>query len=216
MLINPNWNRERAIPTFQFANFPNLERILVAADEYSIGNQSKVSRDTIYDLKMYYHVTKKADPSLKVMVPQIAVGCLGWVEEDKWKLQHDNDDNRQLIHVFDTDSAMKEHQQRFREEAWKFTQERFSHGQSSIVAKLQRARELSEKKKKENEGATNPSSGIEIPSETKQNERPPSPKVPLDSAPEYERRDPQMDRNELPAYAAPVSSATNQPSSAAS
>lgn len=218
MLINPSWNNKRVIPTVQFTKFPHLERILIAADEYSVGNQSKVSCDTVYDLKMYYHVTKKTNPSLNVTLPQIAVGCLGWVGKDKWKLQHENDDNRQLIHMFNTESAMKEHQQRFREEAWKFTQERFSHGQSSIVAKLQRARELSEKKQRESRGVSKPSEDTEAPSESKPNENPPLPTAPLDSAPEYETRDSQMDRNELPAYAAPVSSdsATGQQSPGAS
>ncbi|CAG8974846.1 hypothetical protein HYALB_00000461 [Hymenoscyphus albidus] len=210
VMTGPNWSEARSMPTVTFSDFPHLERILVAADEYSVGNQSKVSRDTVYDLKMHYHDSNKdREDGQKAAVPEIAIGCLGWVGEEKSKLHHMFEDNRQLLHIFTTDSAMRDHQQRVREEAFMFTQKKrnVSQARDGLIEKLQRAQELSEKNKKM---ASNTYSGSskEV-DEVEELQKmvlkiSPSPSR-MDRSPEYEMRDSQMDRNELPPYAAPRS-----------
>jgi hypothetical protein len=132
-------------PTVQFAKFSQLEHVLVAADERSIGSQSQVMLDTIYDLKMYYTIAKRELPKTKP--PHIAVGCLGWIGIDGKRLYHANEDNRQLLEVFESYGEMKDHQQELRYQEWKFTRDRFSSPKPSIIAKLQKAIELSESNK---------------------------------------------------------------------
>jgi hypothetical protein len=144
IMIHPNWSDQRMKPTVQFAKFPQLKHVLVAADERSIGIQSQVMLDTIYDLKMYYTLAKRSMPKAKT--PHIAVGCLGWTGPDGKRLYHTNEDNRQLVGVFESYGAMKDHQQSLRDMEWKFTRDRFSIPKPSIIAKLQRAKELSERK----------------------------------------------------------------------
>jgi hypothetical protein len=145
IIIHPNWSNKRMTPTVQFAKFPQLKTILIAAEnERSIGNQGKVMLDTIYDLKMYYTMAKRISPEIKI--PRVAVGCLGWTGPDGRRLYHSKEDNRQLVGVFDTYAAMKDHQQSLRNMEWEFTRDRFSTPKPSIIAKLQKAKELSEQK----------------------------------------------------------------------
>jgi hypothetical protein len=145
IMIHPNWSNNRMKPTVQFAMFPQLQTVLVAAEnERSIGNQSQVMLDTIYDLKMYYTMAKRTSPDVRI--PRIAVGCLGWTGPDGKRLYHSKEDNRRLIGVFDSYAAMKEHQQSLRNMEWEFTRDRFSASKPSIIAKLAKARELSEQK----------------------------------------------------------------------
>ncbi|EPE29919.1 hypothetical protein GLAREA_01079 [Glarea lozoyensis ATCC 20868] len=156
IMIHPNWSDKRMKPTVQFANFTKLQRVLVAADERSIGIQSQVMLDTIYDLKMYYTIAKQKLPETKT--PKIAVGCLGWTGSEGKRLYHTNEDNRQLVGIFDTYAEMKDHQQSLRELEWKFTRDRFSTPKPSIIAKLQKARELSERNNPTGIGHGEPSS----------------------------------------------------------
>ena len=179
IMVHPNWSDQRMKPTIKFAKFPRLARILVAADERSIGIQSQVMMDTIYDLKIYFAIAKKHDT--KVKMPDIAVGCLGWTGADGRRLHHANEDNRQLVGIFENYGEMKDHQGKLREEEWRFTRDHFATPKPSIIAKLERARELSEKKMK-----------LENPEDTK---------APSES-PRYENSDAEREnmQSELPAY----------------
>ncbi|KAG9229816.1 hypothetical protein BJ875DRAFT_176969 [Amylocarpus encephaloides] len=143
IMVHPNWSDQRMKPTVQLTKFTFLKTILVAADERSIGVQSKVMLDTIYDIKMYYNIAKRDNPSIQI--PQTAVGCLGWTGADGRRIYHSNEDNRQLVGIFENYSAMKDHQQMLREEEWRFTRDRFTNPQAKFIAKLERARELSKK-----------------------------------------------------------------------
>jgi hypothetical protein len=174
IMIHPNWSDKRMKPTVQFAKFTKLQRVLVAADERSIGIQSQVMLDTIYDLKMYYTIAKQKLPETKT--PKIAVGCLGWTGSDGKRLYHTNEDHRQLVGIFDTYAEMKDHQQSLRDLEWKFTRDRFSTPKPSIIAKLQKARELSERNNPtgtDHGEASSPSNDtLDVQMDTPQNEPP--------------------------------------------
>jgi hypothetical protein len=120
VMVHPNWSGERKDPMVSFARLP-LKRVLVAADEKSIGLQSQVMLDTMQDIMYYYLAFRRENPGTKI--PYIAVGCLGWTGNEPRYLRHGN--NRQLLKVFENHAEMKAHLAYIREEEWKFTQERF-------------------------------------------------------------------------------------------
>jgi hypothetical protein len=139
IMVHPNWSDQRMMPTVPLARFPQLERVLVASDEKSIGFRSEVMFSTVHDIKMYYGATRRKQP--EVTTPRIAVGCLGWTGKDRWTMHHGKHDNRQLVAVFQDYTAMKEHQRLLQEEEKRFTRERFGHRQPSFMLKLRQARE---------------------------------------------------------------------------
>ncbi|TVY31817.1 hypothetical protein LOCC1_G008924 [Lachnellula occidentalis] len=139
IMVHPNWNDQRMLPTVPLAGFPLLERVLVASDEKSIGLRSEVMFSTVHDIKMYYGITRQREP--EVTTPRIAVGCLGWTGKDRWTMHHGRHDNRQLVAVFQDYAAMKEHQRLLQEEEKRFTQERFGPRTPSFMLKLRQARE---------------------------------------------------------------------------
>ncbi|TVY25624.1 hypothetical protein LHYA1_G006332 [Lachnellula hyalina] len=139
IMVHPNWNDQRMMPTVPLARLPYLERVLVASDEKSIGLRSEVMFSTVHDIKMYYGITRKTAP--EVTTPRIAVGCLGWTGKDRWTMHHGRHDNRQLVAVFQDYAAMKEHQRLLQEEEKRFTEERFGPRTPSFMVKLRQARE---------------------------------------------------------------------------
>ena len=139
IMVHPNWSDQRMTPTVPLARFPQLERVLVASDEKSIGFRSEVMFSTVHDIKMYYGTTRRTEPG--VITPRIAVGCLGWTGKDRWTMHHGRHDNRQLVAVFQDYAAMKEHQRLLQEEEKRFTEERFGPQQPSFMLKLRQARE---------------------------------------------------------------------------
>lgn len=146
IMVHPNWTDERMKPAVPLTRLRRLERVLVAADEKSIGFNSKFLLGTVYDIKMDYTIAKRKDANIKT--PHIAIGCLGWTGADRRRLHHGNEDSRQLVAVFEDAGAMKDHLKALRDEEWNFT-----HGQStstvpSFLLKLQRAQEASERARK--------------------------------------------------------------------
>jgi hypothetical protein len=71
--------------------------------------------------------------------PHIAVGCLGWVGEERRRLQHGERDDRQLIKIFEAQSEINSHMRLLREEEWQFTCNNFT--RPAIVHKLRFVRE---------------------------------------------------------------------------
>ena len=139
IMVHPNWSDQRMRPTVLFAKLPLIKRVLVAADEKSIGFQNQVMLETVKDIKMYYNAVQNANPAVRR--PYIAVGCLGWTGQERRSIRHGNEDTRQLVTIFENDSEMKAHLNFLREEEWKFTQ-RFD--RPKIVHSLRRARERKE------------------------------------------------------------------------
>lgn len=122
VMVHPHYTDDRKRPTTLLEKLPMLERILVAADEKSIGLQSKFLLGSAYDMKLYYAATvKKRVPNAKV--PYIAVGCLGWTGAERQNMRHGSDDTRKLVAVFDNNEQMKAHMSLLREEEWNFTQQ---------------------------------------------------------------------------------------------
>ncbi|KAF4625998.1 hypothetical protein G7Y89_g12166 [Cudoniella acicularis] len=148
IMVHPNWSNERMKPTVLFARFPQIERVLVAADEKSIGFQSKFLLGTVHDIKMYYAVVKR--DGAQVTTPRIAVGCLGWTGAERKKFYHANEDSRQLVAVFEDDAAMKGYLRDLHDEEWNFTQGKFTRPRPSFLVKLQKAQEASKRRKLSN------------------------------------------------------------------
>jgi hypothetical protein len=140
IMVHPNWSDQRMRPTVLFAKLPLVKRVLVAADEKSIGFQSDIMLETVEDIKKYYSAVLKNKPEIKR--PYIAVGCLGWTGEKRRNIRHGSEDTRQLVTVFENDTEMKAHLNFLRDEEWKFTQERFH--RPKIDHNLRRARERKE------------------------------------------------------------------------
>ncbi|KAK0101126.1 hypothetical protein ONS95_012892 [Cadophora gregata] len=134
IMVHPHYTDERKRPTALFEKLPNLEQVLVAADEKSIGFQSKFILGSAYDLKLYYAAdVRKRLPDFKV--PYIAVGCLGWTGTERRKMNHGAQDTRELVRVCENEAQMKEHLRDVREEEWKFTQE-MQKGRAGLKMKL--------------------------------------------------------------------------------
>ncbi|KAH7310024.1 hypothetical protein BKA65DRAFT_559341 [Rhexocercosporidium sp. MPI-PUGE-AT-0058] len=126
IMVHPHYTDERKRPTALFEKLPCLEQVLVAADEKSIGFQSKFILGTVYDIKLYYaaDVRRRIPESERSFkTPYIAVGCLGWTGKERRKMNHGKQDTRELVAVFENEAQMKVHLAGVREEEWKFTQE---------------------------------------------------------------------------------------------
>lgn len=136
IMVHPNWSGERKEPAVSMANVPSIKRILVAADEKSIGIRSSIMLDTVQDLKYYYYNFHKENAATKM--PYIAVGCLGWVGLERRSIWHGSEDKRQLLMVFENYGEMKNHLAYLREEQWKFIQQQRS--QSKGISGLFRMR----------------------------------------------------------------------------
>lgn len=121
VMVHPNWSSHRMAPTVSLASIPSIQRILVAADEKSIGIRSSIMLDTMQDLKYYYYRCQREKPGIEI--PYIAVGCLGWTGAERRSLTHSSEDKRQLLAVFENYAEMKAHLALMREEEWKFTQQ---------------------------------------------------------------------------------------------
>lgn len=134
IMVHPNWSGQRKDPVVSLASMPSIRRILVAADEKSIGVQSTVMLETMQDLKYYYYGFQKGMANSRI--PYIAVGCLGWTGPERRSFWHGTEDSRQLLTVFENSAEMKAHLAYLREEEWKFTQQRFN--QPKIVHRLRR------------------------------------------------------------------------------
>jgi hypothetical protein len=140
IMVHPNYTEERKKPTVLFEKLPSLERVLVAADEKSIGFQSKYMISTVYDIDKYYTATARTRiPNIKK--PYIAVGCLGWVGPERRSMHHGSEDHRQLVAVFENDKEIKAHAASLREEEWKFVQERFHHQRPKLKLKFRERRD---------------------------------------------------------------------------
>ncbi|KAE8442936.1 hypothetical protein EG329_002540 [Mollisiaceae sp. DMI_Dod_QoI] len=125
IMVHPNYTDDRKKPTTMFEKLPLLERVLVAADEKSIGLQNKFMLGTVHDIRLYYvAMVKKRKPDVRV--PYISVGCLGWVGDERRKMHHGDGDNRRLVAICDNYSQMMMHLSSVREEEWRFIQERGS------------------------------------------------------------------------------------------
>ena len=135
IMVHPNWSGQPKIPAVALATIPSIRKILVAADEKSIGIQSKVMLETMQDIKYYYYGVQRGKENARM--PYIAVGCLGWTGPDRRSLQHGAEDSRQLLTVFENFAEMKAHLAYLRDEQWKFTlQQKLD--QPRIVHKLRR------------------------------------------------------------------------------
>lgn len=132
IMVHPNYTEERKTPTVLFEKLPRLERVLVAADEKSIGFHSKYMTSTAYDIDKYYMATARRRIS-DIKKPYIAVGCLGWVGLERRSMHHGLEDHRQLVAVFENDREMKAHAASLREEEWRFVQERFQQGRPKLT-----------------------------------------------------------------------------------
>ncbi|PVH75718.1 hypothetical protein DL98DRAFT_315416 [Cadophora sp. DSE1049] len=134
IMVHPHYTDERKRPTALFEKLPRLEQVLVAADEKSIGFQSKFILGTAYDIKLYYAAdVRKRLPDFKI--PYIAVGCLGWTGSERRKMHHGTQDTRELVKVFENEVQMKAHLSEVREEEWRFTQE-LQRGRPGLKLKL--------------------------------------------------------------------------------
>lgn len=131
IMVHPNYTDDRLRPSVLLERMPLLETILVVADERSIGVQSKFMLASVYDLQKYYEGVKHNNPETKI--PYIAVGCLGWVGDERGKLHHRDEDGRQLVAVFDGHTQMKEHLNAMREEEVKFLKERFKYKKAGLT-----------------------------------------------------------------------------------
>jgi hypothetical protein len=135
VMVHPNWSGQPKGPAVPLATIPSIRKILVAADEKSIGIQSKVMLETMQDIKYYYHAFRRGNEGASM--PYVAVGCLGWTGPDRRSLQHGAEDSRQLLAVFENTAEMKAHLAYLRDEQWKFTlRQRLD--QPKIVHKLRR------------------------------------------------------------------------------
>lgn len=140
IMVHPNYTEERKMPTVLFEKLRFLERVLVAADEKSIGFQSQYMIGTVYDIDKYYMATaRRRIPDVKK--PYIAVGCLGWVGLERRSMHHGSEDRRQLVAVFENGNQMKAHAASLREEEWRFVQERFQQGRPKFKLNFRQRRD---------------------------------------------------------------------------
>jgi hypothetical protein len=155
VMIHPNWSGRRRRPTVLFGEVPTIRTILVAADEKSIGLHGKVMLETVKEIEAYYASLKSASPVSKngggeeaaaLKTPYIAVGCVGWVGEERRKMHHGTEDHRQLVKVFERQWEMNAHLQYLREEEWQFTHRHFE--RPKIAHKLRFVREKEEEGRK--------------------------------------------------------------------
>ena len=140
IMVHPNWSGRRRRPTVLFGKVPSIRKVLVAADEKSIGLQGKVMLETVKEIRHYYASLKAKGEATDT--PYIAVGCVGWVGEARRQIHHGAEDSRQLVKIFDKQWEMNSHLHHLREEEWQFTHNRFN--RPKIVHKLRFVREKGE------------------------------------------------------------------------
>lgn len=144
IMVHPNWSGRRRCPTVLFGKVPSIRKVLVAADEKSIGLHGKVMLETVKEIRSYYTVLKGRDEATET--PYIAVGCVGWVGEERRRMHHGREDTRQLVKIFEKQWEMNSHLHYLREEEWQFTHNRFN--RPKIVHKLRFVREKEESERK--------------------------------------------------------------------
>lgn len=123
-MINPNYTEIRMKPGLDLAKLPNLREVLVVADEKSVGLKDKFMLASVYDLTRYFEAAKRVNPNLKM--PYIAVGCLGWVGGSRTRIEHGENETRQLVAVLESQNELKEHLGKMRREEMGFLKKRFS------------------------------------------------------------------------------------------
>lgn len=119
LMVHPNWSGVRARPLVLFGTLASVRNVLVAADEKSIGPQSKVLMESTWDIRSYYQKNS-------TRVPYIAVGCLGWTGDDRWSMQHGDRDTRELIAVFENYAQMHIYKKALEKERRRFTEQRIA------------------------------------------------------------------------------------------
>jgi len=124
IMVNPNYTEERMKPGLAFEKLPELREVLVVADEKSVGMKKKFMLASVYDLQKYFEGAKRRDPSIRI--PYIAVGCLGWVGNDRMRIWHSMEDRRQLVAVFENSNEIQEHLSKVRGEETQFLERTFS------------------------------------------------------------------------------------------
>jgi hypothetical protein len=144
IMVHPNWSGERRKPTVLFGKLPSIRKVLVAADEKSIGLHGKVMLETVKEIQSYYARLK--DKGQVSQTPYVAIGCVGWVGEERRRLHHGSEDTRQLVKIFEKQGEMNAHLHYLREEAWQFTHNHFN--RPKIVHKLRFARDKGESERK--------------------------------------------------------------------
>jgi hypothetical protein len=126
LMIHPNYTEGRMKPGIPIERMKFVEKILITADEKSIGSHTDLMQASVYDLRKFYEFGQKNRGSQgAAKIPYIAVGCLGWVGEEKSKIRHGDEDHRELIAVFAGYAEIKMHLNVMREEEMRFLKERF-------------------------------------------------------------------------------------------
>jgi hypothetical protein len=118
-MVHPNWSGVRVKPLVLFGSLPSVKNVLVAVDEKSIGLQSKVLMESTWDIRSYYQSQATGTP-----LPYIAVGCLGWVGDERWRLQRGERDTRELIRVLEGYAMMHNHKKELESERRRFMEQR--------------------------------------------------------------------------------------------
>lgn len=144
IMVHPNWSGHRREPAVLFGKVPSIRQVLVAADEKSIGFHGKVMLETVKEINSYYAALQRRGEATKT--PFVAVGCVGWVGEERRRMHHGSDDNRQLVKVFEKQWEINSHMHHLREQEWQFTRNNFE--RPKIVHKLRFIRERGESEKK--------------------------------------------------------------------
>jgi hypothetical protein len=117
LMVHPNWSGVRVRPLVLFGELTSVRNVLVAVDEKSIGLQSKVLMESTWDIRSYYQSTS-------TQLPYIAVGCLGWIGDDRWSMQHGDRDTRELIRVLESYATMHTHKKALENERRRFIAQR--------------------------------------------------------------------------------------------
>jgi hypothetical protein len=144
IMVHPNWSGRRRRPTVLFGKVPSIRKVLVAADEKSIGLHGKVMLETVKEIRSYYAALTSGVATAET--PYIAVGCVGWVGEERRRMHHGTEDSRQLVKIFEKQWEMNSHLHYLREEEWQFTHNHFN--RPKIVHKLRFVREKEESERK--------------------------------------------------------------------
>ena len=144
IMVHPNWSGHHRRPTVLFGKVPSIRKVLVAADEKSIEFHGKVMLETVKEIKNYYAALTNQGQVTKT--PYVAVGCVGWVGEERRRMHHGSEDNRQLVKIFEKQWEMNLHMLHLREEKWQFTHHHFN--RPKIVHKLRFVRETEESARK--------------------------------------------------------------------
>ncbi|PQE23132.1 hypothetical protein CJF32_00004532 [Rutstroemia sp. NJR-2017a WRK4] len=118
LMVHPNWSGVRVRPLVLFGSLPSVKNVLVAVDEKSIGLQSKVLMESTWDIRSYY----QSQPGTPL--PYIAVGCLGWMGDDRWRLHRGERDTRELIRVLESYATMHTHKKELESERRRFIEQR--------------------------------------------------------------------------------------------